>query len=121
MIVAGFGFRKGATLVSLEAALELAQEGQPPVTALAAPNDKASELEPLAGALGVTLIAVPVTALITASVRSQSVFSMRARNTGSVAEAAALAAAGRGASLLCTRSISPDRMATCAIARGIPQ
>ncbi|ENO84722.1 hypothetical protein C666_16775, partial [Thauera linaloolentis 47Lol = DSM 12138] len=41
-----------------------------------------------------------------------------ARGCGSVAEAAALAAAGQGARLLAIRHISPDRSATCAIAQG---
>jgi cobalt-precorrin 5A hydrolase len=38
--------------------------------------------------------------------------------TGSVAEAAALAAAGRRARLISTRAVSQDRMATAAIAEG---
>jgi len=38
--------------------------------------------------------------------------------TGSVAEAAALAAAGRHARLISTRTVSQDRTATAAIAEG---
>ncbi|MHA6346914.1 cobalamin biosynthesis protein, partial [Roseivivax sp. CAU 1761] len=39
-------------------------------------------------------------------------------DTGSVAEAAALAAAGPGARLLGPRAVSPDGCATCALAQG---
>ena len=40
---------------------------------------------------------------------------------GSVAEAAALAAAGPGARLLAPRMISADRMASCALAMSLPE
>ena len=119
--VAGFGFREGVTLVSLHAALRLAQRGLPPVAALAAPEDKAPALRPLAEAMGLPLVALPATVLTAVRTQTVSAFSLRARGTGSVAEAAALAAAGPQATLLCTRRISPDRMATCAIATGTPQ
>jgi cobalt-precorrin 5A hydrolase len=49
---------------------------------------------------------------------TQSGASHRARRTGSVAEAAALVAAGPGATLLGARAVSGDRMATCALAEG---
>lgn len=121
MIVAGFGFREGASLASLEAALALAQAGLPRVTALAAPADKAPALRPLAEAMSLPLLAPTVEALGVMPTVTVSIASLRARGTGSVAEAAALAAAGPGAALLCARRISPDRMAACAIATGAPQ
>ena len=118
MIVAGFGFRKAASLASLRAALALAQKGHPPVTALATAHDKASAVAPLAQAMNLPLIAVSSEALAGMPTQTRSPVSLAARNTGSVAEAAALAAAGPNARLLSSRHISPDRMATCAIAQG---
>lgn len=118
MIVAGFGFRKSVPLSSLRAALALARQGQPPVDALATPADKGPVLTPLAEALGLPLIAVTPEALAAAPTRTCSGASLSTRGTGSVAEASALAAAGAGARLVTPRHISPDRMATCAIAEG---
>jgi len=121
VIVAGFGYRTGADVSSLRAALALAQAGHPPVTALAAPADKTALLEPLAEALAVPLIVVTPAALCAFPTPTRSAVSIAARGTGSVAEAAALAAAGEGAWLISPRHVSPDRMATCAIARGFPR
>lgn len=118
MIVAGFGFRKAASLSSLRAAFALAQQGHPLVSALATPLDKASTLAPLAEAMGLPLIAITPEALAAAPTRTRSAASLTARKTGSVAEAAALSAAGADARLIAARHISPDRMATCAIAQG---
>lgn len=112
MIVAGFGFSTRATLESLRGALA-ATGGRP--QALATLADKAPALAPLAEALDLPLIAVsgPLPATET-----QSAASLSARGTGSVAEATALAAAGPGAYLLAPRAVSPDRLATCALAQG---
>lgn len=120
MIVAGFGFRSGVDLSSLRGALALAQQGQPPVTHLATTQDKVSVLAPLAEALGLPLTGVTPEALAAVSTTTRSVASLTARDVGSVAEASALASAGAGARLLGPRHISPDRMATCAIAQGTP-
>lgn len=114
MIVAGFGYRAAATEASLRSALALAQAGAPPVTHVATLADKL----PLLEALGLPAIAVEAVAGIVTPTRSAA--SLAARGTGSVAEAAALAATGPGARLLVPRQISPDRMATCAIAEGAP-
>jgi cobalt-precorrin 5A hydrolase len=121
MIVAGFGFRAGASLESLRAALALAQAGAPPVTHLATERAKAATLAPLARALCLPLAGVAADALAATTTPTESAASRKAHRTGSMAEAAALAAAGPGARLLCPRQISPDRMATCAIAQGIPE
>ncbi len=118
MIVAGFGYRSGATPASLHAALALAQAGHAPVTALAAPADKVASLATLAVTLALPVIAIWPSDLRTPLTPTRSLASLAARDAGSVAEAAALAAAGKGARLLTPRHISPDRMATCAIAEG---
>ena len=118
MIVAGFGFRQGAALASLQAALALAQQGHEPVTRLATVRDKIVGLRPLADALGLPLTAVDPAVLAEVETITHSPVSFNAYGTGSVAEASALAAAGPGARLLGARHISPDRMATCAIAQG---
>lgn len=116
MIVAGFGFRSGAPPSSLRAALALAQHGQPAVSALAVPHDKAPALAALAEALDLPVIGVSPQALEATPTMTRSPASLATRSTGSVAEAAALAGAGPGAWLLGPRHISPDRMATCALA-----
>lgn len=118
MIVAGFGFRGTASLASLRAALDLAQADQPAVTHLATADDKTAGLAPLAKALGLPVIAIPPQALAGCVTPTRSTASLQARGTGSLAEAAALCAAGPGARLLSLRRISPDSQATCAIAQG---
>lgn len=118
MIVAGFGFRSGAALSSLRAALDEAQQQSPPVTHLATAADKLPALAPLAQALGLPLAGVMPEAMARVSTLTRSAASRAARGTGSVAEASALAAAGTGARLLAPRHISADRMAACAIAEG---
>lgn len=126
MIVAGFGFRSGANLHSLRAAFDLARsrqgEDRPCVTHLATAQDKVAALAPLAAELGLPLCAIPpelMTAMVTPA-RSRA--SIAARGTGSVAEASALAAVtargGSPAHIIVARQISPDRMATCALAQG---
>ncbi|MGY2736161.1 cobalamin biosynthesis protein [Sphingomonas sp. UYP23] len=116
VIVAGFGYRTGACVDSLSAALDLARGTHPPVTALAAPADKTTLLAALAETLGIPLIAVSSATLRATPTPTRSPASLAARGAGSVAEAAALAGAGPGARLIAHRHISPDRMASCAIA-----
>jgi cobalt-precorrin 5A hydrolase len=117
MIVAGFGFRSGVTLAALREAL--ARAGGPRgVTHLATLTAKAGELEPLAQALAVPLLRLEPEALqgrptLSRSDRVEALF-----GTGSVAEAAALAAAGQGARLRGPRAVSSDGTATAAIAEG---
>jgi cobalt-precorrin 5A hydrolase len=119
VIVAGFGFRSGADRSSLRAAFALAQQGQPPVTHLATVRDKVAALLPLAKMLRLPLMGVAPDALALAPTTTCSVASQAARNVGSVAEASAMAGAGAGARLMSPRHISPDRMATCAIAASV--
>lgn len=118
VIVAGLGFRSGATTTSLRAALETASGGQT-VTHLATLADKAEGLAELAAHLALPLIAVAPESIVALPTPTQSLASVSARGVGSVAEACALVAAGKGARLLAPRSMSPDRMATCAIAEGV--
>lgn len=117
VIVAGFGFSTQAGEESLRGALDAACQasGRPAVAALATAGDKAPALAPLARALGLPVIALtpPWPATTTCSAASRT-----ARGTGSLAEAAALKAAGPGARLLGPRALSPDRLATCALATG---
>lgn len=129
MMVAGFGFRAGASVESLRAALQLAlaqcgvgPPAPPSLLLLATAHDKAGAacLETLAASLQ-----LPVRAIAAAEMAAMPTLTDRAwvrarRGTGSVAEAAALAAAQQlssaGAALLQPRVVSPDRLATCAIA-----
>ncbi len=113
MIVAGFGFRGAATEASLLAAL-----GEARPQALAAPEDKAAApcLAALSRRLRLPVIPVPPGALLAVTTLTHSPRVQEKRGTGSVAEAAALAAAGPKARLLGPRTVSPDRMATCALA-----
>lgn len=121
MIAAGFGCRKEATTASLEAALAVASAHVArPVTLLATLRDRAPQLLPLAEALGLPLILLDPPALEGQPTLTRSPASLAAHGIGSVAEAAALAAAGPGARLITSRFISPDRLATCALAEGVP-
>ena len=119
MIVAGFGFTSRASAHSLEDAFR-ATGHDGPLDAIAVPDDKAAQpaLLDVARARSCPIRAIQPDALEQAQTETQSFVSRMMRGTGSVAEAAALAAAGPGATLIATRQISQDRMATCAIARG---
>jgi cobalt-precorrin 5A hydrolase len=119
MIVAGFGFRATATPASLRAALALAGQGRPPITHLATAADKAPALAPLARSLGLPLLSLTPAQLAAVATPTQSPASIAARGLGSLAEAAALAGAGPDALLLAPRRISPDRLASCALAERI--
>lgn len=116
MIVAGFGFRKDATLASFQSALQSAGAGH--IDALATLNHKAGQLAPLAELLSLPLIPLDPAQLVKQETLTNSRASLAAYGTGSVAEAAALAAAGEGARLLAPRSHAADRLATCALAEG---
>ena len=114
MRVAGFGFRKSASLASLQDALARAGGN---VDAVATVVDKAAGLADLAQHLGLPLIAVS-RADLAAQVRPGSARVKAMFGTGSVAESAALAGAGRGARLVATRVTSADGLAVAAIAKG---
>ncbi|MFB9267992.1 cobalamin biosynthesis protein [Bradyrhizobium erythrophlei] len=119
MKVAGLGFRREVTLASLRDALAAAG-GCEGIAAIATVSDKAEAdaLRLLARELGVPIKPVPAHVLAGIAVLTQSELIKEKFGTGSVAEAAALAAAGRRARLISTRTVSQDRTATAAIAEG---
>ncbi len=118
MRVAGIGFRNMATTASLHDALVRAIGDGLPVQAVATESSKARApaFRELAAALAIPALGVSASDLahiitLTQSQRVQDQFS-----TGSLAEAAALAAAGPDARLIAARVVSHDSMATAAIA-----
>jgi cobalt-precorrin 5A hydrolase len=123
MIVAGVGFRRG-----VEAGEIVALVGQALARAALAPEalDRLATIEALATLpafreaaqrLAVTAAAVGDEALVAAApaIRTLSARSLATHGVGSVAEAAALGAAGPSAALVLERIAS--RSATCALAR----
>lgn len=121
MKVAGFGFRKGAVMESLLAALDAAggAEGLDRITTVTG-KAEAAAFTALAAHLNLPVEAVSPEALQWAEVETQSEKSRRMYGTGSLSEAAALIVAGPKSRLLAARAISPDSMATCAIAEDAP-
>jgi len=105
--VAGLGFRKGTGPEGFAAALLAAGR----VDALATAREKAEELA--AACPGLRVIGVEVAGVATPS-RSERVFGLK--GTGSVAEAAALVAAGRGARLVRPKEVIGG--VTLAVAEG---
>ncbi|MCY4300144.1 MAG: cobalamin biosynthesis protein [Aestuariivita sp.] len=119
MIIAGFGFRKLAKLSSLLDAYTEATVDEP-LDGIATVANKASLciFEELATYLKLPIFPIVRNKLVIQRTRSWSRVSFDTYNVGSVAEAAALAAAGRNSQLLTQRVIASDCMATCAIAKG---
>lgn len=115
MVIAGFGCRAEATIESFRSAL--AATGMRP-DALAVPADRAGLIAPFAETEGLPVHPVVAELLSDIDTPTCSTVSLAARGVGSVAEAAALVAAGPGARIVGLRVISSDRMATCAIAQG---
>ena len=119
MKVAGLGFKRDVSLASLREALAAAG-GPAGLAAVATVSDRADTvaLKQLARECNVPIKAVPAAALAGIATPTQSDLIQAKFGTGSVAEAAALAAAGRHARLISTRVVSRDRTATAAIAEG---
>lgn len=124
MIVAGLGYRKAISAAQIEAAIDGALRSalvaDTQLEQIAVPSVKADEPAPhlVATARGVRLTLVPQRELEAASPRTltRSVRSLASLNVHSVAEAAALAAAGPDARLLAPRiAVGP---VTCALAQG---
>ncbi|MGU3362487.1 cobalamin biosynthesis protein [Methylobacterium sp. M6A4_1b] len=121
-LVAGIGFRQGTAPAEILALIEQACDaaGLPRLrlARLATAGDRAGEpaIRAVAEMLGCPLDAVAPEALIAvdADVPTRSQRIEASRRVGSVAEAAALAAAGPGATLLVRRIASAG--ATCALA-----
>lgn len=118
MIAAGFGFQSAASTDALRDALSRAAQGRAVHCVATARGKAAAPLAALAGALAVPLRAVPVAEVPTPT---QSPASLARYGCGSVAEAAALVAAGPGARLLGVRVVSADGRATCALAEAAKQ
>jgi len=120
MIVAGIGSRKGVSanevIAAIDAALAQHRVARPTLSALA--TTEAKRGEPAFGAaaevLGLPLIVVGAEATSTVETTTNSAVSRHHASTDSVSEAAALAAAGKGATLLGPRTVLG--MVTCAIA-----
>ncbi|MBR1202540.1 MULTISPECIES: cobalamin biosynthesis protein [unclassified Bradyrhizobium] len=119
MKVAGLGFRNNASVASLREALDAAG-GPNGLAAVATVSDKvgAVALQALAQELGLPIRGIPAAMLAEIETATQSELINARFGTGSVAEAAAVAAAGSGARLISARAVSQDRMATAAIAEG---
>lgn len=119
MTVAGLGFRAAASVASLRAALDAAG-GPVGVTALATSEAKAGAavIAAFAAELGLPIVGISPADLAAQDTLTDSARVRQKTGAGSLAEAAALAALGSGARLLGPRLVSPDRMATAAIAKG---
>lgn len=115
MRAAGLGFRSAATLESLKDALQRAGGN---VEVLATAEVKAGQpaVLTLADALGLPLLAISRERLAAEETLTHSPQVETRFGIGSVAEAAALAAAGPGARLVGPRVVSGDGLATAAIA-----
>lgn len=114
--IAGFGFRRSATLASLAEALARLEARHGPADRLAAAESMLASVQALGEARGIATLGVPDDALPSAKTLTRSAHSRQARGTGSVAEAVARLAGGPGAELLGPRLISMDRRATAAMA-----
>lgn len=116
MKVAGIGFRSGADMQALLAAYHATQHAADAL-ATSAHKAQAGPVTELARHLNLPLLFIEPDDIarqetLTRSARQQAKF-----GTGSISEAAALAAAGPQARLLGPRSVSPCKMATAAIAQ----
>jgi cobalt-precorrin 5A hydrolase len=119
MKIAGMGFRETAGIDSLRSAL-MSAGGPDGVMALATAAEKAGSaaLVALAEELHLPIRAITLEALAMTKTETWSERVAARFGTGSLAEAAALAAAGPTARLLGPRAMSVDGMATAAIAEG---
>ena len=120
MRVAGIGFRGAAELASLQDALSVAlltlDDHRLDAVVTEAAKARAPVFREFAAKLGIPGLGVSVDDLGQMITPTQSQRILDRFGTGSLAEAAALAAAGPGAELLATRVVSNDGMATAAIA-----
>lgn len=115
LIIAGFGYRAEATVESLKDAYDhLGGEAD----AIAVPEDKAGFLcvKRFAESVGLPVHPVSSEAMQAIDTPTQAARVIEKRGTGSVAEACAMAIAGPNGRLMAMRTISSDRMATCALA-----
>jgi cobalt-precorrin 5A hydrolase len=126
MIIAGIGCRRGASadavLKAVQTALELSGLQHAALSAFAIPEEKNDEagIHSAARKLSLRVILVSQPALVGAGrgALTASARVMALKGVPSVAEAAALAAAGDSARLLAPRSATAS--VTCALATGAP-
>lgn len=116
MKIAGIGLRAAATLADLQDALALAGCARPDALATLAAKAEKPQIKALAETLGIPVLKLGEDEIsgiptLTCSPRIKARF-----GTGSVAEAAALAAGGTGARLICPRVKTTNGLATAAIA-----
>lgn len=119
--VLGIGCRGGATGQSLAEAANKALSCAPgPLDRLATLEERAGTdtVSAFAARHGLALVALTEAALAGCFTATRSARIEARFGTGSVAEAAALVAAGRGARLCAVRQVSTDGTVTAAIAEG---
>ena len=117
--IIGCGFRQNASLESFESALSKLPKTDH-YSGICVPEDKIAHeaLCAFAKKLALPIYGIKKDAIASANTDTQSAKIIKARHTGSVAEAAALAIFKTPASLVAARAISNDRYAVCAIAKG---
>ena len=125
-LIAGFGYRAAATAASMEDALARALAaagdaagGASGAAIFSAPADKISApcARDFAAARGVEITPIDAAILCLFNTPTQAPRVIEKRGVGSVAEAVAMAAAGMGGELIVPRTVSEDRMATCALVK----
>ena len=119
MLIAGFGFRASADIHSLANAFEKTKIGGM-LDGVSATADKIDHpaLTALARRYELPVYAVETGIIKTMDTLTQSATVHKWRQTGSVAEAGALAPFTSPARLVCARQISDDGRAVCAVAEG---
>ena len=126
MIAAGIGCKRGTPAADIEAAIRAAlakaKIAADTLDVIATTEAKSAEagIQAAAAKLGVAVVIVPDPALAAAGerVKTHSDRVLAMTGVGSVAEAAALAAAGAGSTLLAPRGVAGA--ATCALAASAP-
>lgn len=118
MIVAGMGFRASADLSSLREAFLAAGGARATVIATAEDKAQAPVLQAFAAERRLPILAIAPQDLAAQTTPTQSARITARYSTGSLAEAAALAAAGPNSRLLTHRVQSADGKATAALAEG---
>lgn len=125
MRVMGIGFRAAADLASLQDAMRLALESAGPakIDALVTEAAKSREkvFQEFAGLMGIPGLGVTQADLQQMITPTQSQRIQDKFGTGSLAEAAALVAAGPNARLVAPRVVSGDAKATAAIAQNVEE
>ena len=119
LFVIGYGFRKNASIESFESAFSKLPRIEY-YSGICVPDDKISHkaLCEFAKKMVLPVYGIKRDAIASAVTLTKSAKIIEARNTGSVAEAAALAIFKTPARLIAARAISSDKYAVCAIAKG---